>query len=178
MIENIKKYERLSIATSILLMIFSLFLIFKPEASLNFIVIIIGAFLVLVGIIHMVSYFSSNSEFKTISTELIQGTIYVVLGIFLVFKPSVLNEFLAIIIGAWLIIQFIVKFQFAFNLKSINSTVWSLMLITSLVNLVLGTLLIVNPFATIVAITTLSGIILFISEIGNIYESIYFLIKS
>ena len=119
MLNNIKKYEKMSIATSILLIVFSLCLIFSPQASLNFMVIVIGVFLALSGIIHIVSYFTSDKEFRSISTELIEGTIYTILGIFLIFKPSILNEFLAIIIGAWLIIQFIIKFKFAFNLKSL-----------------------------------------------------------
>lgn len=177
MIENIKKYEKTSIATSILLIILSFFLIFKPEASLNFIVIVIGAFLALVGIIHMVSYFTSNVENKTISTELIQGTLYTIIGIFLIFRPSILNEFLGVIVGAWQIIQFIIKFQFAFNLKSAASPSWAIMLITALVHLVFGLVLIINPFSTIAAITMVAGIILLISEIGNMVESIAMLFK-
>ena len=166
MLDNIKKYEKTSIATAILLIIFSLFLIFKPQASLNFIVIVIGAFLAMVGIIHIVSYFSSNKEFRAISTELIEGTLYTVIGIFLIFKPS------------WLIIQFIIKFQFAFNLKSLSLPVWSLMLISSLLHLVFGLVMIFNPFGSMIAITTIAGIILLVTEIGNIVESIYLLFKS
>ncbi len=177
MVDNIKKYEKTSIATSILLIIFSMFLIFKPEASLNFIVIVIGAFMALVGIIHMVSYFTSNKEFRAMSTELIEGTMYAVIGIFLIFKPNILNEFLGVIVGAWQIIQFIIKFQFAFNLKSVSSATWSLMLISSLLHLVFGIIMIINPFASIVAITTIAGIILLVTEIGNIAESVYLLIK-
>lgn len=178
MLDNIKKYEKTSIATAILLIIFSLFLIFKPQASLNFIVIVIGAFLAMVGIIHIVSYFSSNKEFRAISTELIEGTLYTVIGIFLIFKPSILNEFLGIIIGTWLIIQFIIKFQFAFNLKSLSLPVWSLMLVSSLLHLVFGLVMIFNPFGSMIAITTIAGIILLVTEIGNIVESIYLLFKS
>lgn len=178
MIDNIKKYEKTSIATSILLIIFSMFLIFKPEASLNFIVIVIGVFMALVGIIHMVSYFTSNKEFKSMSTELIEGTLYAVIGIFLIFKPNILSEFLGVIVGAWQIIQFIIKFQFAFNLKSVSSSSWSLMLISSLLHLILGLIIIINPFGSIAAITTVAGIILLITEITNIIESIYLLIKS
>lgn len=177
MVDNIKKYEKTSIATSILLIIFSTFLIFKPEASLNFIVIVIGAFMALVGIIHMVSYFTSNKEFRAMSTELIEGTMYAVIGIFLIFKPNILNEFLGVIVGAWQIIQFIIKFQFAFNLKSVSSATWSLMLISSLLHLVFGIIMIINPFGSMVAITTIAGIILLITEIGNVAESIYLLIK-
>lgn len=178
MLDNIKKYEKTSVATAILLIIFSLFLIFKPQASLNFMVIVIGAFLALVGIIHIVSYFTSNKEFRAISTELIEGTLYTVIGIFLIFKPSILNEFLGIIIGAWLIIQFIIKFQFAFNLKSLALPVWSLMLISSLLHLILGVLMIFNPFGSMIAITTFAGIILLVTEVGNIIESFYLLFKS
>lgn len=175
MLNNIKKYEKFSFATSILLIIFSLFLIFKPQASLNFMVIVIGVFLSLSGILHIVSYFTSDKEFRSVSFELIEGTLYTIIGLFFIFKPSILNEFLGIIIGAWLIIQFIVKFQFAFNLKSLSSPTWSIMLISSIIHLILGIIMLVNPFGSIATITTIAGIILLATELGNIFESIYLL---
>ncbi|MBO5477884.1 MAG: DUF308 domain-containing protein, partial [Clostridia bacterium] len=156
MIDKIKKFSKMSIATSILLIIFSLFLIFKPEASLNFMVRIIGVALALTGIVHMVSYFTANKEFKTISTELIQGTIFTIIGLVFIFNPSILNEFLGIIIGAWLILQFIVKFQFAFNLKSASSPAWSIVLISSILHLVFGLIMFFNPFSSIAALTTIA----------------------
>ena len=161
MLDKIKKFEKMSIATSILLIIFSLFLIFKPEASLTFIVVIIGIV-----------------EFRAMSLELIEGTVYTIIGLFFIFKPSILNEFLGIIVGIWLVIQFIIKFQFAFNLKSVASPAWSLMLISSLLHLAFGIGIILNPFASVVTITTLTGIVLLISEIGNLAESIYLLRKN
>lgn len=177
MLDNIKKFSKMSIATSILLIIFSLFLIFRPEASLNFMVIVIGVVLALTGIVHMVSYFTSNKEFRAVSSELIQGTIYTIIGLLFIFKPTILNEFLGIIVGAWLIIQFIVKFQFAFNLKSVSSPAWSVMLISALLHLAFGLVMFFNPFATIATLTTIAGIILLITEIGNLVESIYILTK-
>ncbi len=178
MLDSIRKYEKFSIAISILLIIFSFYLIFKPEVSLNFMVIIIGATLALTGIVHIVSYFTADKEFRTMSMELIEGTLYSVIGIFLIFKPNLLNEFLGIIVGAWQLIQFIIKFQFAFNLKSATSPAWSIMLISALAHLIFGILILFNPLATILAITTISGIILLITEITNIIESIFLLIKT
>ena len=175
MLDNIKKFSKMSIATSILLIIFSGFLIFRPEASLNFMVIVIGVVLALIGIVHMVSYFTSDKEFRAVSSELIQGTIYTIIGLLFILKPSILNEFLGIIIGAWLIIQFIVKFQFAFNLKSISSHSLSIMLISALLHLAFGLVMFFNPFASIATLTTIAGIILLITEIGNLVESIYML---
>lgn len=175
MLENIKKYEKFSFIISILLIVFSLFLIFKPQASLNFMVIILGVFLTLSGIFHIVSYFTSNNEFRSVSLELIEGTLYTIIGIFLIFKPTIFNEFLGIIIGSWLIIQFVIKFQFAFNLKSISSVSWPMMLISAIIHLIFGIVMLINPFTSIVAITTIAGIILLITEVGNIFESIFLL---
>ncbi len=175
--KNIRKYETFSIAISILLIIFSFYLIFKPEASLNFMVILIGATLVLTGIVHMVLYFTSDKENKIVSTELIEGTLYSVIGVFLILKPDLLNQFLGIIVGAWQLLQFIIKFQFAFNLKSASSPSWSFMLINSLVHIVFGILILFNPLAALMAITTISGIILLVTEIANIAESIFILIN-
>lgn len=177
MLKSIRKYETFSIAISILLIIFSFYLIFKPEASLSFMVILIGAALVLTGIVHMVLYFTSDKENQIMSTELIEGTLYSVIGVFLIIKPNLLNEFLGIIIGAWQILQFIIKFQFAFNLKSASSPSWTLMIISSIIHIVFGILILINPLGTLVAITTISGIVLLLTEIANIGESLYMLIK-
>ena len=111
------------------------------------------------------------------STELIEGTLYAVIGIFLIFKPNILNEFLGVIVGAWQIIQFIIKFQFAFNLKSVSSPAWALMLASSILHLVFGLFMLINPFGSLAAITTVAGIILLVTEIGNVAESIYLLIN-
>ena len=126
----------------------------------------------------MVLYFTSDKENQIMSTELIEGTLYSVIGIFLIIKPNLLNEFLGIIIGTWQILQFIIKFQFAFNLKSSSSPSWLLMLISSIIHVVFGILILINPLETLVTITTISGVILLLTEIGNIGESIYMLIKT
>ena len=118
------------------------------------------------------------SEARRLHRNRMWSTVLFIIGIFLIFKPAILNEFLGIIIGAWLIIQFIIKFQFAFNLKSLALPVWSLMLISSLLHLILGILMIFNPFGSMIAITTLAGIILLVTEVGNIIESFYLLFKS
>ena len=175
MLSNIKKYEKMSIATSIILIIFSLFLIFNPEKSLNFIVILLGAILALIGIVNIVSYFTSDRETRTINTEIVQGILYTVIGLFLIFDPSILNQFLGIIIGSWLIIQFVIKMQFALNLKSMASSSWPFMIISAGANLFFGILVLVNPFASVAALTTICGIILLISEVSSIVESIYLL---
>ena len=51
------------------------------------------------------------------------------------------------------------------------------MFVTALVHLVFGLVLIINPFATLATITMVTGIILLITEIGNMVESVTMLFK-
>lgn len=168
----LKKFAKSSLVISIVLIILALFLIFKPTESLNFIVILIGIVLSILGIMHMISYFSSSKEFKSLSFELIEGIAYICTGILLIINPNLINEFLATLVGAGMIIQSIIRFQFAFNLKAIDNKGWGIMLILSIITFILGIVIIFNPFATIIAVTTICGIMLLISELINIYESI------
>lgn len=168
----LKKFAKSSLIISIVLIMLAFFLIFKPTESLNFIVILIGIVLAVLGIFHTISYFSASKEFKALSFELIQGIVFICAGILFIINPNIINEFLASLVGAWIIIQSIIHFQFAFNLKAIENANWSLMLISSIFTLILGIVIIFNPFATIATVTTISGIMLLISETINIFESI------
>lgn len=172
MIDYIKRYSKGSIVLSICLIILSLFLIFKPDISLSVLFIVLGCFILVIGVMHAISYFSSSKEFKAFSFELIEGIIYIILGLVLIFNPNIIKAFLPIIIGCWMIINSIVRFQLAFNLKSSDNPSWTLMLILSFVTLILGIIMVINPFASMAALTMICGIMLLVSEIINIVEAI------
>lgn len=172
MIDTLKKFAKSSLAISIVLIIFALLLIFRPAQSLTFIVICLGVILAATGIYHMFSYFTSTKEMKAFSFELIEGIISLCIGLLLIAKPNLINEFLATLVGAWIIIQSVLRFQFSFNLKASDNKNWLLMLVLSVLTFILGIMIIFNPFATIAAVTTICGIMLLISEVINIIEAI------
>lgn len=168
-----KKYGKNSLIISILLLLLSLFLIFKPAESINFIMILIGCVIVLNGLVHTVSFFTSPNEFRAFSFELVQGIICIVLGILFIMNPTLISGFLPFIIGAWMIIESIIKFQLAFNVKEIENSHWVIMLALSIITFVLGIFIIIYSAQTAQVLTMLCGIILFVSEIMNIFESAF-----
>ncbi len=175
MTENIIKYLKTSIAISILLIIFSIFLIFAPEASLSLIMRVLGIILIFSGLLHTINYFSEFKEFKTISVQLIIGVLTLIIGITIIFKPLIINDILVILIGSWIIIESVIKFQIALKEKVLGLDFWLLPLILSIVSFIIGVVILFNPFEAIIAITTICGIMLLISEICNIIENIYIL---
>ena len=175
MSENIIKYLKSSIAISILLIIFSLFLIFAPEASLSLIMRILGIILIFTGLLHIINYFSEFKEFKTISIQLIVGVLTFIIGLTIIFKPLIVNDILIILIGSWIIIESVIKFQISLKEKVLGSDFWLFPFLLSIISFLIGVLVLFNPLETILTITTLCGIALLISEICSIIEDIYIL---
>ena len=173
----IRKYNANTLIVSVLLIILSLFLIVKPIESLNFVMILLGCITLLDGIIHVVSYFVSSKEVRAFSFELIQGILGIMLGCVFIFNPQVIVSFLPFIIGAWIVIEGIIKLQFAFNMRENESGNWIILLILSILTIIFGFVIVYNPFGTAIAITSLAGILLLINEVINIVESIYVIAK-
>lgn len=165
---HIKRYGKNSIIVSSLLILLSLFLIFKPIDSINFIIIALGFIVTANGISHIFTYFTSPIEFRAFSFELVSGILGIVIGIIFISHPEWIHSFLPIIIGVWIIIESIINFQIALDLKRIVASHWSVMLILSIITAILGIIIIVHPLATAAILTTYYGICLLISEIMNI----------
>lgn len=176
LLEYVKRYEKSSIITSILMLIVSILLILMPETILNSIVVLLGIAALLDGILHSISYIITDKEMKAFSNELFFGILEIMTsGLLFLFKANIINIF-PVIIGIWIIIAGVTKFQLAFNLRGIDSKC-IVVLLSSIISIILGVLIILNPFSTVMTITVISGIILLITEICNLIESAYLLIK-
>lgn len=177
LLEYVKKYERNSILTSILMAIVAILLITMPKTVLNTVIIVLGVIGLIDGAFHTISYVITKKEMKVFSNELFQGILEVIAGILLLkFKANIIS-IVPIIIGIWIIIEGIMKFQLSFNLRTLIDSKWILLLIFSIVSVILGVLIIINPFNTVMTLTVISGIFLLATAICNLIESIYVLIK-
>lgn len=172
-----KKYMKNSIFISILLIIFAIFLFFKPINSVNFIMILLGMIVLVNGFIHTVSYFTTSKELRTYSFELLEGILCMIIGLFFVLEPKIVISFLPLIIGIWIITGSILKIQLSLNLKSIENKDWLILLIIAIITLIIGIVMILNPFRTAIAITSFAGLILLISEVINLTEAFFILKK-
>ena len=175
--DYIKKYEGCSIVVSVLMICLSLFLMFKPLESLEVFTVIFAIIILLSGLGYLISYFTISKESRLFSIDLLLGLVTIISGIMLlVYKKDVINVF-PIILGIWIIISNLFKLQLSINLSLfLDNTYLGLVLITILM-IIFGLLLIINPFASFMTITVTAGILLLITEVINLIESIYVIIK-
>ena len=175
--DYIKKYEGCSIVVSVLMICLSLFLMFKPLESLEVFTVIFAIIILLSGLGYLVSYFTISKESRLFSIDLLLGLATIISGIMLlVYKKDVINIF-PVILGIWIIISNLFKLQLSINLSLfLDNTYLGLVLITILM-IIFGLLLIINPVASFMTITVTAGILLLITEVVNLIESIYVIIK-
>ena len=175
--DYILKYEKYSSLTSIMMIILAIFLIGKPVATLEAFVIAFSSIMIVEGIISFVNYFTVDKTYSLTSFDLISGIITTLTGVLLfIYRTSLINVF-PIILGIWIIINNLFKMQISINLSTIESSGWTYFLLLNILLIIFGIVLIINPFTSLVAITTMSGIILLICECINLGESIYLTYK-
>lgn len=172
-----KKYMKSSVFVSILLVILSLFLIFKPAYVIDFTMIFLGMIVIINGFIHTVSYFSTQKEFRGYSFELIEGILCMIVGLLFILVPNKISSFLSIILGLWIIVESLFKIQLAFNIKTKDNKDWLVLVIISIITIIIGLVMILNPFSSIITITSFAGIVLLISETINLVEAFLLLRK-
>lgn len=177
-IELVKKYKRNSIIISTLMIILALCLIFMPFVTSITFTWLFGIFIIIDGLIHVFSYFKTDKDNRLMNFEFGEGLLEVVAGLFIIFDSVYLVIFLPFIIGAWIIIKSILRMQMALNLKNEKQKDWSLIFIFSIVSLILGILIILDPIIGFFEITLpVIGTCIAIYEIINIIESVYVLKK-
>ena len=174
-LEFLKKYEKESILISILLIIVAIFLIAKPGIAISTVVTIFAIVFLVDGIINIIAYMMEDAEIRAFSNELMMGILLVILGFIILLNQPLFISILPIMIGIWIFIKSIMKFQLAINLKSALAERWGLLLVSSILMAILGVLIIVNPFEAIFTLTRFIGIMMIVVEVINICESVYFL---
>jgi uncharacterized membrane protein HdeD (DUF308 family) len=164
--EVIKTLEKKNIMFSILLIVLGALLTWKPIGFIKTIVIVIGAVLFIMSIIDFLAYFNSDQNIN--NANLFKGIIELIASILLIFRNDVLIDLFPIIIGVVLIFNNIFKMQIALDIKKVDNNKWTYGFVSSLVCILIGVVIILNPFNTLEFVVRLAGIILLISEIAGL----------
>ena len=156
MIKKINEYINLSIIFSVLFMIVGILLIVWPKASLDTFAYVIGTIMIIYGIYSFIDSFSINPALC-----LFQMT------------NSIFESILPIALGIFFIISGAFSSRISFIIKDIDNS-YILSLFTSILMIICGVVLIINPGNTALVITTLIGIILIVYSVSAIVDMFVF----
>ena len=168
-LEFAKRCEKNMLFSTVLTLILGIVLAYSPEGSIKVITGIIAALFLLIGILQLVDYVKQSKVEKMMSLSLILGILLSVVGIFLFINLESLANFITTLIGIAILIKSLFKLQFAFNIRDISDK-WFYNWIVGIVGIVLGIVLLVNPFDSAKMFLRIVGIIFIIGSIVELVE--------
>ncbi len=165
-IKDMKKQFTLTAIFSILL---GLVLVIWPDATKMAVSYLIGAALVVLGVIQVVRYFVYEVRLDLFRYDFVSGLILLGVGVFLLMRPEIIVGFLPVLLGMAIVIDGAVKIQQSMDLLRVGYRHWWLVLLLAVLALAAGVVLLVNPFEAASTLVLMIGIVLIYDGVTDIW---------
>ena len=160
-----------SIIIDVIIVILGIFLISNPAVGLESALTLIGVLLLVSGIYSIIKFIMNpKSIFKF---ELIYGILSIIAGSFAMFRPFAVASLIVILVGIWLIVTSLIKLSLALELRKFKEDSWIFDLAVAILTLVLGVLLLINPFSGYIVLSTYVGIMIIIYSSMDAIEQVF-----
>ena len=170
MLEKFNKFLNSSIVLSVLMFILGLIFMIYPSVSFSVVTYIIAIFLILNGLYFIIE--KDNSIF--FSGFLTLGVLELLMGIIMLINPNIVKTLFPIVVGISMVVKSALDLRISINLSSVNYKNWLILFICSLLGIICGVYIIVNPGVGSQVITTYVGIVIMVYAISNIIDTIVF----
>ena len=171
MIKKLNSFINSSICISIMFIIIGIIMVIMPKMSLEILGVILSVILIINGVILMITDIKLNNNF--IPVDILPASILsILLGIMMLIYPNILSIIIPLMLGTWFIMTSIFKIRLTLYLSKIQNTPWILLMLISILSIVCGFILILNPIDSSVAITLFIGIVIIVYAISDIINMI------
>ena len=144
-----------------------LFLLLFPQTTANIVFFIFGTALIVAGVVHAILYFADDARNAIGGWQLATGIMLVLAGIAVFVLADALIAFLPFIFGLILLIGGVFKLQGAFDMRRMGVSTWARELIYVAVSVVMGLVIICNPFSTMMTLMRVIGAALVIEAVQD-----------
>lgn len=170
MLKRLNKFLYSSIVISILMLIIGLTFIIFPEVSFKTITYILSFALIINGI-YFIAQKELNLFFSNLSTL---GIVELLLGVVLLLKPDLVKTLFPIVAGIIMVTKSTMDLRLSILLKKNEYSSWLYIFICSVISIVCGLIIIINPNIGTIALTLSLGILITLYSVSNIVDTIMF----
>lgn len=167
-----KKMFKSSLLNSIMLVVLGFLLIFESEATIVSISYIIGAIIIVLGVVAGLKYVKNINNNSRNELDIVYGIVSIVLGVVIIKNPHAIASIIPFIVGIIIIINSAAKLQYSIEMKNNSNSLWKTTMIISLITTICGIILIFNPFSGAVLITRVVGILILIYAVLDIASTL------
>ncbi|WP_138159461.1 HdeD family acid-resistance protein [Peptoniphilus catoniae] len=167
--ERLKKVKEIYSVFSMSLIVLGAAIFIKPDMAAEVFCRICGILLLLFGIVKLLGYFSRDILQLAFQFDFAMGVISSLIGFVMFFWTTKFIEVLVIGIGVFMLCDALLRIQTALDARKIGVDRWWVILVISLINAVIGTMLFLRPYRGSTAIVMLIGLNLIIDGILNLF---------
>ena len=168
-----KKLKWNLILMSVLYLGLGIFLLMRPSTALNVVCYALGGVVLVCAAVQLVRYFAVERGIFQSQLTLISGIICLGLGAFLILRSDIVVRILPIVFGLFVIFDSLGRIQNALDLRRCEYPSWKGFLLLPVLSVVLGVVMILNPFGTMETLVMAIGIILIIEGAINLLSALY-----
>lgn len=147
-------------------------MVLRPELTLEVMARAVGILLIITGLIFILAFMLRRGG-QIIGYDLILGIVITALGIFVCIQTAFVVGILPSIFGICITISGLLKLQRGFDVKRMGLDSWGYIIIMSLISILLGTIVILNPFGTARWLMRLIGACFIYSGISDFITAVY-----
>lgn len=130
---------------------------------------VIAIFLIIIGIIHLFSYFAEKQGAFRLQADLIIAVVLLAVGFWMYTSPDFFISLIPIVLGIIILVHGIQDIRYAFHLKKIAYDLWWTAAIFGFLTAAFGLVLLFQPFKSASTLTMLIGVALIYDGISDIW---------
>ena len=170
----LKELKWEAILTGILYILLGIVALVIPETMQKTLGYLIGIVLIVAGAVSMICYLLRDARDNYYHNEFVFGLVGIVVGVAVLYKVEVIISLIPFILGILVLFSGCSKLQDAIDLKRLSYGSWVGMLVVAVINIILGIVLICNPFKAAVLLFRVLGVGLILSGASDCFSTIYF----
>lgn len=170
----LKELKWEAILTGVLYILLGIVALVIPETMQKTLGYLIGIVLIVAGLISIICYLLRDARENYYHNEFVFGLVGMVVGAAVLYKVEVIISLIPFILGILVLFSGCSKLQDAIDLKRLGYGSWAGMLVAAVINIILGILLICNPFKAAIVLFRVLGVGLILSGASDCFSTIYF----
>lgn len=161
------------VVISAFFLVLGLIMILRPEQSLPLICRGLGVLAAIFGAVRILQYFLRAPQGIGQRYDLAGGLFCLLIAALLLFRAAAVAAVLSVIVGIFILIDSVFKFQIALDARRSGAQSWALMMLLACVSLLLGVLLVFDTFRGQKLLSVIMGAALIYDAAANLFTMFY-----
>lgn len=158
----LKKMGRYVVLESAVSIVLGIMLLAWPQLTISTVVYLVAGYVCVLAVLNILAFLRGKNGKEQANGSLIIGLFEAIVGVLIFIFPTEVAGMLSILLGVVVIVSSAMNMVRAMEIKKTGGNGWIISLLINIVTAVVGVIIIINPFSTVVALMVLWGILLLV----------------